>query len=208
MTETTSRPSKIAAIDAGFYYHDHSLRDEPFAHFFDEILYIRDVAQADLSRFDTLIIPCRTNAYHLAPLSEQLQTFMKRGGRLVVMGETFPDRWLPHVNFEAMETNFWWWLEDGAELGVQIAPDHPIASHVTAKSATWHLHGTLDPLNDNQKCLIATKEGACLMFEDVASYAPGRLIVTTLDPFYHHGSHFMPATTHFLQGFLTWLTVS
>ena len=32
----------------------------------------------------------------------------------------------------------------------------------------------------------------------------GRLIVSTLDPFYHHGSNFMPATTRFLDGFLPW----
>ena len=31
-----------------------------------------------------------------------------------------------------------------------------------------------------------------------------RLIVSTLDPFYHHGSNFMPATTKFLDGFLPW----
>ena len=30
----------------------------------------------------------------------------------------------------------------------------------------------------------------------------GRMIVTSLDPFYHHASHFMPATARFLDGFL------
>lgn len=203
----TNKKPLVAAIDAGFYYHDHALRDEPFAHFFDELIYIRDVATTDLTRFDSVIIPCRTNAFHLAPLSEQFQTYMKQGGRLVVMGETFPNRWLPDVNFTGMDTNFWWWLEEGADLGVQItALDHPIAAHVTKEAATWHLHGTLDPLNDNQKCFIATREGECLMFEDVKSYAPGALIVTTLDPFFHHGSHFMPSTTVFLEKFLTWLS--
>jgi hypothetical protein len=33
----------------------------------------------------------------------------------------------------------------------------------------------------------------------------GRMVVTSLDPFYHHGSHFMPATTRFLDGFLPWV---
>lgn len=197
----------IAAIDAGFYYHQESLQGEQFAHFFDEIIYIRDVAITDLTRFDVLIIPCRTNAYHLSPLSEQFQAFMKAGGRLVVMGETFPDRWLPNVSFTGINTNFWWWLEEGADLGVQIVDqDHSMSSHVTREAATWHLHGTLDPLTVNQKCLIATREGECLMFEDKVSYAPGELIVTTLDPFFHHGSHFMPTTTQFLDKFLSWLS--
>nr|WP_321523916.1 hypothetical protein [uncultured Cohaesibacter sp.] len=197
----------IAAIDGGFSYHHQSLRCEPFAHFFDEVIYIRDVPLTDLTQFETLIIPCRMNAFHLAPLSEQFQSYMKAGGRLVVMGETFPDRWLPDVNFTAMDTNFWWWLEKGADLGVRIVDtDHPMSAHVTKEAATWHLHGTLDPLTKNQACLIATQDGECLMFEDVSSYAPGTLIVTTLDPFYHHGSHFMPMTTVFLDRFLNWLS--
>jgi hypothetical protein len=29
-------------------------------------------------------------------------------------------------------------------------------------------------------------------------------MVATLDPFYHHGSFFVPATTRFLDGFLAW----
>lgn len=33
----------------------------------------------------------------------------------------------------------------------------------------------------------------------------GTLVVAALDPFYHHGSYFMPATTRFLDGFLPWL---
>lgn len=205
----SDKKTKLAAIDAGFYYHYHSLREEPFAHFFDDIIYIRDVPLRDLTEFGTLIIPCRTNAYLLAPLSEQFQNFMKEGGRLVVMGETFPDRWLPDVNFTGMNTNFWWWLEEGADLGVQIVDkNHPMSAHVTKQAATWHLHGTLDPLNENQKSLIATKEGECLMFEDTTTYGDGRLIVTTLDPFFHHGSRFMPATTVFLDKFLTWLSKS
>jgi hypothetical protein len=30
-------------------------------------------------------------------------------------------------------------------------------------------------------------------------------ILTSLDPFFHHGSHFMPATTRFPDGFLPWM---
>ena len=33
---------------------------------------------------------------------------------------------------------------------------------------------------------------------------PGTLLVTTLDPTYHDGSYFMPATERFLDGFLPW----
>ena len=43
-----------------------------------------------------------------------------------------------------------------------------------------------------------------ILYEDCVS-TPGRMLVTSLDPCYHHGSYFMPATTRFLRGFLPWL---
>ena len=33
----------------------------------------------------------------------------------------------------------------------------------------------------------------------------GTLLMTTLDPTYHYGSYFMPATERFLDGFLPWV---
>lgn len=41
-----------------------------------------------------------------------------------------------------------------------------------------------------------------MLYADGHSWRGGRLVVTSLDPFYHHGSHFMPATTRFLDRFL------
>ena len=199
----------VAVIDGGMSYHDDSINREPFKGYFDEVIYLRDVPVVDLSRFDILIIPCRTNAYWLAPLSDQLQDFMRGGGTLVAMGETFPEKWLPDIGFRAVETNFWWWLEEGADLGVKISnPDHSMSHYVSREAATFHLHGVFTPLNSNQRMLIETKEGECLLFEDMTTYAPGRLIATTLDPFFHHGWFFMPATTEFLKGFLPWLIES
>lgn len=199
----------LAAIDAGLYYHQHAIHHPPFKDFFAATPYLRDVPATDLTKFDTVLILCRTNAFYLAPLADQFMDFMKKGGRLVVMGETFPDRWLPNIHFNPVNTNFWWWLEEGADLGIQIRDQyHPMSEFVDKQAATWHIHGTFDPLASSQKSLIETAEGGCLMFEDCETYAPGRLIVTSLDPFFHHGSYFMPATTFFLDRFLTWLKQS
>lgn len=125
---------------------------------------------------------------------------------LVVMGETRPDLWLKDVHYRPVETNFWWWLEEGADLGVKMSTtDHGINHYISKKEATYHLHGVFAPLAENQQMLIETKEGECLLFEDTVSYGNGRLVATTLDPFFHHGGFFMPATTRFLLGFLPWL---
>ncbi|MCW5721435.1 MAG: hypothetical protein KIS86_09860 [Devosia sp.] len=199
----------MAIIDGGQHYHHDSITREPFKDFFDHVVYLRDVAKTDLSAFDILIIPCRTNAYFLAPLSGQLQAFMREGGTLVAMGETFPDSWLPDIGFRPMQTNFWWWLTPGADLGLRMSdPGHAVSRYLGKDDVTFHLHGAFEPLHPNQKSLVETAEGECQMFEDVVSYAPGRLVATTLDPFFHHGAFFMPATTRMLAGMLPWLSES
>lgn len=52
----------------------------------------------------------------------------------------------------------------------------------------------------NAEKLITTADGGAVMFEERLP-AGGRWIVTTLDPDYHFGSYFMPATESFLEGF-------
>jgi hypothetical protein len=205
MSTQPSRPV-VAIIDGGQHYHHDSISREPLQQFFDHVVYLRDVPATDLSVFDILIVPCRTNAYWLAPLSGQLQAFMRGGGTLVAMGETFQQTWLPDIGFRAMPTNFWWWLEKGADLGLRMSdPDHAIGRYLTRDDVTFHLHGAFEPLHPNQKSLVETRDGECQLFEDVTSYAPGRLVATTLDPFFHHGAFFMPATTRMLLGMLPWL---
>jgi hypothetical protein len=205
MSTQPSRPV-VAIIDGGQHYHHDSISREPLQPFFDHVVYLRDVPATDLSVFDILIVPCRTNAYWLAPLSGQLQAFMRGGGTLVAMGETFQQTWLPDIGFRAMPTNFWWWLEKGADLGLRMSdPDHAIGRYLTRDDVTFHLHGAFEPLHPNQKSLVETRDGECQLFEDVTSYAPGRLVATTLDPFFHHGAFFMPATTRMLLGMLPWL---
>ena len=86
--------------------------------------------------------------------------------------------------------------------------DHSINQFISKDAATFHLHGAFEPLAPGQVPLIETKDGECLLFEDTTRFAPGRLVATTLDPFFHHGLFFMPAATRFLEGFLPWLAES
>ncbi|MFV0244423.1 MAG: hypothetical protein ACK5IB_05310 [Qingshengfaniella sp.] len=203
---TARKPPRVGIIDGGAAYHLDSFERPPLKRYFDRVIYLRDLPVSDLSDLDILIVPCRTNPYWLTQVSLQLQGFMAQGGTLAVMGETAPDRWLPDIVIRPVETNFWWWLEPGADLGLRMcAPGHSMNRYITRTAATFHLHGVFPELCPSQRPLIATKEGECLMFEDLARHAPGRLIATTFDPFFHHGQFFMPATTAFLEGLLPWL---
>jgi len=197
----------IAAVDGGTYFHHHTLSEPPFSTFIDRLIYIRDLPFADLSDCRALLLPCRLNAHLIAPLADLLKDYMRGGGTLVAMGETFPDRWLSGISFTPCETNFWWWIEGTRGPAPKIAaPQHPLLAGMTEAAATWHLHGHFH-LTDAQQPLIDEGPGT-LMFEDVETYAPGRLVAMTLDPCYHHGSNFMPATTEFLTAFLPALKAS
>jgi len=199
----------MGIVNGGMHYHIDSIQREPLKDFFDVEIYLRDLPLHDLSKLDILILPCRTNPHYLALHDTQFLQFMAQGGTLVAMGDTRPDMWLKNVHYRPVETNFWWWLTEGADLGVEMSTkDHSINKYISKKEATYHLHGVFEPLAENQQMLIETKEGGCLLFEDTLSYGKGRLVATTLDPFFHHGGFFMPATTQFLLGFLPWLNDS
>lgn len=60
----------------------------------------------------------------------------------------------------------------------------------------WPVEGT--------ERLITTEDNGTVMYIDKVS-TNGTWIITTLDPDYHFGSYFMPATERFLDGFLPFL---
>ena len=82
-------------------------------------------------------------------------------------------------------------------------PGHSLFERLTQRDITWHLHGWFDPPAGAQ-VLAVNGEGRPILYIDEVTTA-GRMVITSLDPFFHHGSHFMPATTRFLDGFLPWM---
>ena len=137
---------RIAALDGGASYHFFALTDPVVAPALDATIDLRGLAAGDLDGFDTVVVPCRSNPALLAEKAEALRAVLARGGMLVVLGETEPDRWLPSIALEPVPTDFWWWREEGTDLGVEIAaPDHPLARHLDRAAATWHVHGLLTP---------------------------------------------------------------
>jgi hypothetical protein len=195
----------VAALDGGTFYHDEALRGARYRRHFDRTIYLPALGAADLSDIGALIVTCRSNARQLVRFRDRLAAFLRTGGMLAVMGETRPDLWLAGVQWAPRPTNWWWWLERGATLGLTTpAPDHSLWAHLMLANCEWHYHGVLSPPPRAQP-LVQLPDGGTLLYDDRDSFAPGRAVVTTLDPFYHHGSHFMPATTRFLDGFLPWL---
>ncbi len=194
----------IVAVHPGTYYHIESLETPRYGQYFDRLVRPEDLGKVQLADFNVVLIPCRTPADRMEPHKELLHAYLEQGGTIIATGESDSQLFLPGIVFTPQPTNFWWWLTPGADLGVRIAkPEHKLFKHLEQKDITWHLHGFYD-VPEGAEVLVVDEAGRPILYIDDVTTA-GRMIITSLDPFYHHGSHFMPATTQFLDGFLPWM---
>jgi hypothetical protein len=194
----------ILAVNAGAAYQIESLEGPRYRSYFDRLVRPEELGDVELAEYGVLLVPCRTAAHRIMPHADRLRAYLDRGGTVVAMGECHSEQWLPNIAFTPVETNFWWWLEPGGDLGVSIAsPAHPLFRRLGRGDLAWHLHGFFAPPS-GADVLIADRDGRAILYVDEVT-TRGRMIVTSLDPFFHHGHHFMPATTRFLDGFLPWL---
>lgn len=195
---------RILAMHPGAAYHCEALEAPRYAGYFDELVRPESLSAEALSRSDIFLVPCRAPSQRVSPHASAIRQFLDDGGTVVAMGETKPWEWLPRIDFKQIPTNFWWWLEPGASLGLEIMePDDSLFQRLGPRDITWHLHGSFAP-PAGAVSYVNDSESRSVLYVDEAT-TEGRMIVTSLDPFYHHGSHFMPATTNFLDGFLPWL---
>lgn len=129
---------------------------------------------------------------------------LQAGGTVVSLNAEGAEEFLPNVVFAPNEVNFWWWLDPLADPNIRIhRPTHPLFNHIRAGDVVWHYHGVLTPPPGAVSLVNLDGQGS-LFYVDRASTA-GRLIVSTLDPVFHHGSNFMPAATRLLYGLMPWL---
>lgn len=194
------RAGRIVAPSVGSYHIVRSLEGPRYGDAFDVIAAPEELADV-LQPADTLWVPCRTPAQRMMPQRGVIASHLQAGGTVVALGESRSDLWLPSIDFTETPTNWWWWRDPDADLGVSIvAPDHPLMRGMVKEDVTWHLHGWFVP-PDGAEVLATDAEGRAILYVDEVS-TPGRMILSTLDPMFHHGSHFMPATTRFLDRFV------
>ena len=194
---------KIAVIYSGNSSHHRTFNEPKYRQFLTELIYFPTFLETPIDQFDVLLVPSQLNETLLLQAKEKIHAFAEKGGTVVAFGPQ-PWEWLPNQKWEERETNFWWWLEKGAKSGLVLsAPENDLFKYITLADATWHQHGVFWPIAGTET-LIATEDGGSVMYLDKVSTA-GTWIITTLDPDYHFGSYFMPATERFLDGFLPWL---
>lgn len=194
---------KIAVVYSGHAPHHRTFNEPKYKQYIDRLIYFPDFQNDSLEGIDVLFVPSQLNEHLLMASKEKIHAFANAGGIVVAFGPQ-PWEWLPNQKWEERETNFWWWLEKDANSGLVLAdPEYDLFNYITLRDATWHQHGVFWPVEGAQK-LITTEDGGAVLYVDKVS-TNGTWIITTLDPDYHFGSYFMPATERFLDGFLPWL---
>jgi hypothetical protein len=200
---------RVAAVYNGSAAHHRSLNLPKYARWIDELIYLPGLPGADLSHLDCLILPEGLHQGIMEKSRPNLLGFLEEGGTLVVFGDQpvygkQPQGWLPGISWVDRPVNYWWWREPGASSGlVAHLPEHSFWSRLDLSDATWHQHGAFHA-PDGAEVLITNEEGLAVAYIDRVG-TPGTLVVLSLDPMYHFGSYFMPATERFLDGFLPWL---
>lgn len=195
---------KIAVMYSGSSQHWRTYKTSEFAQYIDQLIPVRQLEEENLDAFDVLIIPSQSHTGLLDKNIQKIYDFANTGKVVVTFGPQHRD-WLPMHNWESRPTNFWWWLEPNADSGLRLveATHDLFKNYLTLEDATWHQHGVYWP-SEGCEVLVSTDDGGAVLYIDRVN-TNGIWVNTTLDPDYHFGSYFMPATERFLRGFLPWL---
>lgn len=194
---------KIAVVYGGSSQHHRTFNEPKYNKFIDRLIYLPDLLTESLEEIDVLLMPSQLHMGLVVQATNKIHAFAENGGVVVSFGPQ-PQEWIPGQKWGFRPTNFWWWLDKNASSGLVLEkPEHDMFTYLSLEAATWHYHGVFDP-PEGAQTLISADGGGAILYVDTTS-TTGAWIVTTLDPEYHYGSYFMPATEVFLDGFFPWL---
>jgi len=176
----------------------------------DHIAYFRDLTPADLRGRKAAIIACRSDNDLLQAHASLFQAYLEEGGFLIVMGGLRADLIDPRIAYRETPSNFQWFMQAKPDSGHRRrTPGHSLHRFLAVENMQWHRHGYyLAPAGADrlvELCRPHSEERVGdILFDDRGGFK-GRLMPTTLDPHMHHGGHYIPATTRFLNGFYPWV---
>lgn len=206
---TVSLEMTIAMLHGGSHAHLATLADPALAPYRIRPVHVRTGRPQSVRDVDVLVVADRLRPDLLAAWTDEIPACLERGGTVVVFGENNVGDWLPGVREQSRPTVFWWW-RTGEDHRLRTRDEqHPAWRFFAEKSVVWHYHGVLEP-PDGAVSLVdlhtpdGDRDGSILFVDETNT--PGRLLVTTMDPVYHHGSGFMPGATQLLYSSLHWAT--
>ena len=196
----------ILAVHPGTYYHIESLEGSRYRGMFDALARPEDLGDIDLGAFDAILVPCRTPASRMTPHKRLLADFLDAGGyRHRNRREREP---VLAAGYQLFAAGHQFLVVAGRRAPISgcasSSPSIRCSKRIEQGDLTWHLHGWFEA-PEGAEVLAVNGDGKPIFYigrgddrrPDDSDHAS--------IPFYHHGSHFMPATTRFLDGFLPWL---
>jgi hypothetical protein len=194
-------------LHGGSHSHLATLADPALAPYRITPAHVRKPDHGLIADAETLIVADRLRPELLAPLAGDIVEALDRGATVAIFGENSIGQWLPGVSEERRPTIFWWWRTGEDSRMRKDSPDHAAWDYFADRAVIWHYHGVLTPPEGARSLVnLQTPEGkldGSTLFIDETTYK-GRLLATTMDPVYHHGSGFMPGATQLLYSTLRW----
>ncbi|WP_009476703.1 hypothetical protein [Rhodococcus sp. JVH1] len=202
-----TRAATVAFLHGGSHAQLATLADPALEPYRIRPVHVRTGDLGDLRDVDVLVVVDRLRPDLLTRWTAAIIDCLGRGATVVVFGENHCGDWLPGVREDSRPTVFWWW-RTGEDHRLRLrSPDHPAWDYFSERSVIWHYHGVLEPPSGAVSLVdLHTEHGerdGSILFVDETTTA-GRLLVTTMDPVYHHGSGFMPGATQLLYSVLRW----
>lgn len=195
--------NKIIALHSGTYYNLASLFKGSFVKYLHNTAYLAQLKEDDIKSADILLVTDSLVPRHLILHKEIFRNFLKSGRTLVVCGRNDPELWLEGIEYKELPFNFWWWL-DKENNDIQICQDdekHELFKYISFENLIYHFHGGYKKLHGAKSAIKSTLDDNVSIYQE-CDFGGGRLILTSLDPFFHHGCYFMPNASKFGEGLL------
>ncbi|MET4060341.1 hypothetical protein ABIB35_001886 [Arthrobacter sp. UYP6] len=200
---------RIGLLHCGTFPPLRTLADPALHPYRLESVYLPDADPSVLAGLDAIIVGDRLHHGQLARFAPAVRAALQDPGKtVIVLGENTVEQWLPGVGYSFRPTVFWTW-RTGEDNGTRLRlPEDPMWEYFTPRAVAWHHHGLLHPPAGARSLVVMEEDGAesgALLYVDEVNQ-PARLLVTTMDPVYHHGSGFMPGASQLLYSLLRWVT--
>lgn len=200
-------PPRIGILHCGSFPALSTLRDPALQAYHVQPIYLPTADPVELDALDVILVGDRLPPVQRKRFESALRDALKDPVKtVIVLGQNDVEQWLPQISYTFRRPVFWKW-RTGEDTGTRARlKDDPFWEYFTLSALNWHNHGLVHPPEGAKSLVVVEEEGedvGTVLFVDEVNQ-PARLLVTTMDPVYHHGSGFMPGATELLYSLLRW----